>query len=335
MLYLLVKDFKQNEGYRYPDGFIDSLPDYCLDPRCASPMEMSETLTGLHCSNPRCPTKLVRRLVALMSAMGVKDLGASRASAFIDRFGLTNPLFIFAYEPDADGAIGEGISLETSKKIYSQIVEKNSFTLWEYVRNANLPFVQTSAMHIFSDFDSLEDAYKAIEDGGYEYVRNKLSIKKGSSDDLLDNSNISLRALRVFESLMTFKTDLFEALPYVKIKKTHGTGMRVLKAVCSEEVGEPFVSKSAFYTIANNRHEDIHIDFLSGVTKAIDYLIWAGADGVSNVRVTNKVQKVRKYNETYELHKSLGKLKDGEHYIPIVTAAQFLHILDRMEDGEL
>lgn len=331
---MLVSDFKDKMEYRYPEVFLRSLPDTCLDPRCGSPTEMSEVLTGLKCSNPRCPTKVANRIVAIMSALGVKDLGLARANSFVSKFGALNPLYIFAYESEIDGALGDDVSIEVSRRVEEQLKTKKNFALWEYVRIANLPFIQTSALQIFGDYDDLSQAYSDIEQGGVDFIRRKLDISKGASKSTLMSANtgedleseitdVSVRALKVYTSLMTFKTDLFQALPFVNIIRLNDDNMTTLKVVCSEEVGAGFRTKADFYATVNGLYPNLHVEFLSSVTKNIDYLVWAGADG-SNVRVTNKVSKVRKYNETYEAHKATNSLKPGEHYIPILTANQFL-----------
>lgn len=331
---MLVKDFKESFRGVYSDGFLNSLPEKCLDSRCGAPTEMSDVMTTLCCSNPRCPTKIARRINAITASLGIKDLGNARANDFISKHGISNPLLVFAYEPDSDGEMGNSMSMDVSKKIANQFLEKRAFTLWEYVRLANLPFIQSSALQIFGDYDDLEAAYADIEAGGVEFIRNKLNISKGgksSATDDEDAGSISVRALKIYNSLMTFKFDLFQALPFVEIIKTHEQGMITLKAVCSDEVGSPFRTKSDFYATVNNLYKNVHVEFLNSVTKSIDFLVWAGADGVSPARVTNKVQKARRYNEQYEEHKSSGSLKNGEHYIQIVTAGEFIKKLEKMQ----
>lgn len=327
---MLVTEFKQKQGLRFPNEFLDCLPDTCLDDRCNSPTEMSEVLTGLKCSNPRCPTKLAKRLTAIASSLGVKDLGMSRANDFINKWGITNPLLIFAYEP-IDGQLGHSISMEMSEKIFNQFETKRNFTLWEYVRLANLPHIQSSALHIFGDYDDLNKAYADIEAGGIDFIRSKLGVSKGKvADDEEGITDVSIRALKVYQSLMLFKADLFEALPYIKIIKTHEEGVLTLKAVCSEQVGEPYRTKSEFYSTVNNMFPDIHVEFLQAVNKGIDFLVWAGAEDAS-VRVTNKVKKVRAWNESYHDAVANGIVKEGQREIPIVSANQFLALLDNMK----
>lgn len=325
VIVVLVSEFKAKQGYRFDKSFLESLPDICLDKRCGSPMEISEVLTGLKCSNPRCPTKVANRIVAIANMLGIKDIGIARANAFIDKFSVHNPLEVFGYSFDKSGTFGESVNEEQSRKIEQAFKSRNKFSVWEYVRLANLPFVQTSALQIFGDYDSLEKAYNDIENMGVQFIANKLNIEKGKSndfDDLDGVQDVSLRALKVYNSLMEYRQDLFECLPYVEIISVNNGATKTLKVVCSDEVGNGYKTKAEFYAAMNGLYPNLHIEFLSSVTKAIDYLVWAGAED-SSARVTGKVQKVTKYNEQYELHKQQGKLKDGEHYIPIVSAKQF------------
>lgn len=308
---MLVSLFVDEASPLFKDAFYECLPCEC--PVCGMPMEMSETLTNLHCSNPRCYSKVTQRLLAIANAIGVKDLGEARAEKWVLNFGITNPLDIFTYEPDTDGQMDDSISIELSNKIVAQFKTRNKFTLAEFVRVANLPNIQMSAFALFGQFDDLEEAYKHIEQGGVEYVRDCLSIKDKGTED------ISIRALKVYDSLMTYKDDLFEGIEYVEIIKLHTEGMKTLKAVCSTEVGEPFRTKADFYATCNNLYPNIHIEFGNSVTKATDYLIWAGASG-RPAAVTNKVKKARGYQE-----------KGCD--IKIVTAKEFLGILETLSKG--
>lgn len=315
---MFVKDFKEKMEYELPEMYLECLPEFCFE--CDSPMELSETLTGLHCSNPRCPSKVAQRLFAICNSIGVKNIGRKRAEGFVKKFGIENPLCIFTYEPEEDGELCDGVSLDTSIQIMEQFKNKKSFTLTEYVRVANLPYLQTSCVSIFGDYDDLSKAYKDIESGGVGFIQDKLDIKGGDT--------LSIRALKVYESLMLYKSDLFEGLNFVNIIRVNdksNTEMTYLKAVCSDEVGYPFKTKNDFYATVNNEYKDVHVEFLQSVTKSIDYLIWAGADGKTNARYTNKVKKVEGWNEAY---KKTGKGKE----IPIVTATEFLGIIGKLHE---
>jgi len=307
---MLVIDMYNNRESMFPEIFYESIPLTCPEPACEYPMQISETLTKVNCANPRCPSKIAQRLLALANSIGVKDLGESRAEKFVRKFGITNPMSIFMYEPDEDGFLGDGISYELSVKIAKQFQSRNKFTLSEYVSYSNLPFLQTSALDIFGGYDDLEKAYEDIERGGIEFISNKLSIMKAW--------DISSRAISVYSSLMTYKNDLFETLDAVSIIRTNTADIKKLIALCSDQVGYPFNTKAEFYAEVNNMNTGIHVEFLKTFKDDIDYLIWAGADG-SPARHTNKVKKAEALNK-----------KAGKVVIPIVTASQFIQIIKRL-----
>lgn len=302
---VFINDLRRNyESMGLPEEFAFCIPDVCPD--CGAPMVMSETLTGLHCSNPKCGSKLVMRIRQICKDMNVLYFGESAIERFINYYDVTNPLDIF--ELKVGMPLGEGISQEVSDKIIRQIEEKKTFLLWEYVRVANIPFVRTSARPIFSGYRNLTEAYKDIEDGGVEFIRNKLGIKG-------DDDEISIQAVKVYTSLIENKDDLLEDEPFVRIISTEGK--KELNVVCSDQVGGSFKTKPEFYAyIKGEFGESYQVNFLTSVNKKIDYLVWAGADG-SPARYTSKVQKVEKYN------------KDGCN-IPIVTANQFIKILKNL-----
>lgn len=303
---MLVQDLV---NYGFDEDFLDCLPTEC--PECGSPMEITDALTQLHCINPVCKLKIAQRLVALASAIGVKDLGPSRALKFVRHFDLRNPLAIFAYEPDEDGQLAPDINMDISRSIAEQFQARKTFTLAEYVRAANLPGIQGSVFQIFEGYDDIYAAYDKIHAEGVDYIRTKLGIA--------DGDNISIRATKVYESLLTYENDLKSCISSVNIQKIHTEDMKVIKAVCSSEVGSGFRTKADFYATCNNKYPNIHIEFGNSVTKSTDYLVWAGVED-TGVGVTSKVRKAMKYQEQ-------------GCPIEIVSAMQFIAILDKLGGG--
>lgn len=299
---LFIKDVKSNYfSYGLPYEFAECLPDVCS--ACGSLMVMNESLTHLRCSNPRCKDKIIQRIKAMCQSLGVLGFGESTIEKFVDYYGVTNPLNIFNLRVGMD--LSEDISEEVSGKIISQLVKKKDFQLWEYVMIANIPGIQTSAKSIFSGYDSLEEAYNAIEAGGVPFIQGKLGI--------YNDGEISIMASKVYEALVEFKDDLFECLPDVNIVSVNG--LPELEVVCSDQVGDQFSTKKEFYSYVADRYKGrVHVNFLGSVKRSIDYLIWAGADG-SCARYTNKVKTVEGYNER-------------GCSIPILTADQFIKELD-------
>lgn len=295
---MFVSDIKEHyDEYGLPRRFAECLPEYCES--CGAPLVIRETLTGLHCSNPRCVDKIVKRIEMLCDDLNILYFGESTIEKFVEDYHITNPMEIFALEKGM--LISRDASPEVSAKIINQIVEKRRFLLWEYVMYSNMPHIKTSARKIFQGYSSLDEAYRDIENGGIEFIQDKLGIW---------GSTISVQAMKIYKSLMEYKADLFDTLENVEIINLENT--KELNVVCSDEVGGGFKKKAEFYDyVKKNFGSKAHFNFLPSVNKSIDYLVWKGADG-SPARYTSKVKTVEGWNSK------------GVTNIPIVTAGQFL-----------
>ena len=303
---MLVKEFVDKRIDGFPTGFYESLPTVCLEDGCGYPTEMCETLTGLHCSNPRCPAKVAQRMEAIFTTLGVKGVGEVGFRNIVNHWNFRNPLFIFAYEP-SDGQLAPSINMTTSTAVYEQLQKKNSFTLPEYVRIANLPNIQTSSGAIFDKFDDINEAYEAIEKGGIQYVQSCLGVSK---------EDTSLRAIKIFDSLMTYKQDLIEAFDCVNIIPKNN-GMLHFKVCVSQAVECGFKTKAEFYNAVNSIAPDkLYVEFLGSATKDIDYLVWAGTTP------SRKVSTVMKRNEA------------GGN-TPILNATEFIAEMKRLVNGSI
>lgn len=291
-----------------PEEFLRILPQDCDE--CNSPLQISETLTSLQCSNPRCAVKIRMRIKAVCDALSIKDFGESRITAFLDLYKTTNPMDMFDLKLGMQ--LGVGIGDTTSNNVIQNILQvknEQSFLLWEAVRVQNLPGIQTSAQPIFNGFHSIEEAYETIEDGGVEFISDRLSNTPGEGE-------IGLRAIQIYETLLKFKEEIIEGVNYLNI--TSMEGKQELTVVVSDQVGGSFNTKNEFYNHCRENYSDTyHFNFANSLTKKTEFLIWAGADG-SSARYTSKVDKAQKYNSH-----GAG--------IPIMTATQFT---DFMESGK-
>lgn len=300
---MFVSDIKENYfEYNLPEEFADILPDTCAV--CGAPLEISATLTGLHCSNPRCPDKLIKRISAICEDIGVLDFGEARIEKFLDYYTVTNPLDIFELRPGMP--LGEGISQELADRIINQICEKREFLLWEFVMVANIPYVRTSARKIFQGYNNLTEAYSDIESGGVAFIQDKLEIN--------NDGEVSVQAIKIYKSLMEFKDDLLEGEQNIIVKDLEG--IKELNVVCSDKVGGRFAKRAEFYAYVNKHFEGrYYVNFLPSVNRKIDFLVWAGADG-SPAIYSNKVKTVEAYNA-----KGCN--------IPIVTGTQLIDLLEQ------
>lgn len=297
---MFINDLKENWfNYNLPYEFAECLPEKC--PTCGSPTEMSEVLTGLHCSNPRCPDKIVMRIRAICQKLGILGFGESTIMKFVEYYKVTNPINIFGLYPGMSIADPEEVSDLVSDKIIAQIDAKRDFQLWEFVQIANIPGVQTSAKDIFGDYTSLDDAYAAIEEGGVDFIQRKLGIAA--------DMELSVRAMQVYTNLMLFKDDLYDGIVDVNIIDM--SDVKEINIYCSDQAGGNFKHKKDFYAAIQKEFGDrVYFNIVGSVNKKLNYLIWAGADGTP-CRVTSKVTTVQGYQ---------AKGYD----IPIMTADQFI-----------
>lgn len=289
---MLVKELKDKTDL--PEEFINLLPSVCPD--CGGDMQISDTLRELSCTNLYCWGKASQRMVSFLQDLGVKNMGESRCIDLINTFQVTNPFFLFHYDVEEHGTIGN-MSEEFCQDIVDQMDEHRTMMLWEYVKYANLPYLRDSARNIFSDYNDLEVFYDDLEQDGIDLIQNKLGIKDMEDD-------VSIRALNIYKTLIRYKDELFEYIDDVTIIQPN----RVFNICISTSVGGGYNSKADFVNKMNTEYANkCHINFLSSVTKDIDYVIWSGVGGA-----TSKVKKAEKYG------------------IPIVNGVQFEEILRRL-----
>lgn len=301
---MFVSDMRENySNYGLPIKFVECIPEYCTS--CGALMEIGETLTGLHCSNPKCKDKVVMRIKSICQDLGVLSFGESTIEKFVDYYGISNPLNVLALQEGM--LLSDEVSEKVSTSIIAQLHKKRNFLLWEYVMLANLPYIRTSARKIFQGYTTLEDAYNDIEAGGVDFIQKKLGIA--------NEGEVSVQAMKIYSTLMEFKDDLFECV--IEINIINMEDKKELNVVCSDQVGGEFNKKAEFYAYINETFTDkVHVNFLPSVNKSIDYLVWAGADG-SPARYTSKVKTVEGYN-----NKGLN--------IPIMTATQFIEEMENL-----
>ena len=63
---------------------------------------------------------------------------------------------------------------------------------------------------IFKEYDSLDDFYADLESDGIEFLEKQLSV--------FVDEELSMRALKAYDVLMTFKQDLYDGIDYVEIE---------------------------------------------------------------------------------------------------------------------
>lgn len=136
------------------------VPDYCTEESggCGSELVVTNTLSELSCSNPRCNIKLASRGAAMLNAFGIKGSGYEFCKKFIDNNGFNSHLALFVATEKMLNNTGR---LSDAHKLYKLInkVKAMSYTYPTLVGNLCLPGLDARARDIFKDCSSLRDFY--------------------------------------------------------------------------------------------------------------------------------------------------------------------------------
>ena len=305
---VLVKDLEFSElGSSLDPRFFEVVPQFCES--CESPLDMNMALTELKCINPMCTGKLVMRVRKLCEALGIKHFGESSIEKWVDENGIVSPLQLYNIE---DGMLLNGISDSLADKLLPQISAVKTMKLWEFVANAQLPYIQMSAKKLLEGYSNLEDFFSDMTDGGVDFIQTRLGI--GDQYDDLGNPIVSTMASKVFTSLLESQEELLEAINYITLEDESNVQEFII--VASDEVGNGFSTKREFYNYIKQRYAGLATFTVgSSVTKKTNIVIWKGFDGTP-ARETSKVKR------TYELHNQGVQIQG-------YTAAEFIEAFDK------
>lgn len=305
---VLVKDLEFSElGSSLDPRFFEVVPQFCDS--CESPLDMNMALTELKCINPMCTGKLVMRVRKLCEAVGIKHFGESSIEKWVDENGIVSPLQLYNIE---DGMLLNGISDSLADKLLPQISAVKTMKLWEFVANAQLPYIQMSAKKLLEGYSNLEDFFSDMTDGGVDFIQTRLGI--GDQYDDLGNPIVSTMATKVFTSLLESQEELLEAINYITLEDESNVQEFII--VASDEVGNGFSTKREFYNYIKQRYAGLATFTIgSSVTKKTNIVIWKGFDGTP-ARETSKVKR------TYELHNQGVQIQG-------YTAAEFIEAFDK------
>lgn len=195
---MLVEELNKNRFKRIDTRFYDSLPRYCEIESCGFPIEINEVLNDVRCTNKRCPKKIARRIELMSEAMGI-DINYEESLQYVLMNNVTNPMYLFKSQA------GIELTEEDKNKL------KEELSLRRYVELNKLPFLEYSLI-MFDDYTNLDDFYKELDIDGVEYIEKQLGLYTEDEDE------ISLRAIKIYEVLMTFKQDLYEGIEYVTLE---------------------------------------------------------------------------------------------------------------------
>lgn len=193
---MLVAELDKNRFKKIDSRFYDSLPKFCEVESCGFPMQINEVLTEVSCSNVRCPKKIAKRVQELCQKLGI-EITYLTAFDYVIMNHITNPMYLFKSQA----------SIELEQEERDKIIKQMS--LERFVELNCLPYLEDT-IKIFKEYDSLDDFYADLESDGIEFLEKQLSV--------FVDEELSMRALKAYDVLMTFKQDLYDGIDYVEIE---------------------------------------------------------------------------------------------------------------------
>ncbi len=193
---------------RYADDLSDICEPFNGNERgCGSPLLITETLSEITCSNPRCNLKLAGRASRMLKALGVKGIGYGYCRDLIYNTGMTSHLEILV--ADMPTLLKSG-KAALSENLYNQlqVALKRSFTYPQMVKLLNLPELSDRALVLFKWCRSLSEFY-AVRD--YHGLTTEDFIKRYKGFDSKLAKDIS-NTIDVFEPELSLIDKFFKVL---------------------------------------------------------------------------------------------------------------------------
>lgn len=266
------------ENHLLPDYILDCIPETC---ECGAPIEFTDTLRQIYCSNARCLYKVASRLEAMAKAMQSDGWGESTCITVCREFGMISPFQVFLLEDMLKQGRTSSVSAFPKKVENICDRKKRNVELWEVVRLAGIPSIETIAYKIFAGYNNLTEAFSDIEKGQVPFIAEKLGIK---------NVESGVMAVKVYNTLMEYKEELLFGETQFDIHKPAGQTIHI--AITGGVYG--FRNKSEFIKYINNRYNGkVNAMLMNSVTQKVDILI---ADGDSS---SNKYRTAHRINDRY------------------------------------
>lgn len=279
---------------------LEYIPETC--PVCGSDIEFTDSLKQIYCVNDRCALKIASRLESMAKDMKADGWGESACLTAVQQFNLKSPYQIFIIKD-------KGLDcpdIPAFQKKLDSICDMNKRTvrLWEVVKLGNLPHIAQIAYKLFDGFDTLSEAYDALETYEVPFIAERLGLRDSES---------SIMAVRIYNTLIQYKQELLFGETQFKVYKPEGKKISI--AITGGVEG--FKNKSEFIQYINNRYYgQISATLVNTVSSNVDILV---ADNDTSSR---------KY-------KQACKLRENGNDILITTSSGLLEYLDAGADNNV
>lgn len=281
------------------EDVLNAIPHNC---ECGAPIEFTDSLRQIYCSNPQCYYKVAARLESMCKKLEAEGWGESTCIAVCRDFKLKSPYQVFQLEKVVKEGYGYTGTSAFEKKVTSICnPELRKVELWKVVELAGIPSIESIAYKIFNGYSTFQEAFKDIEAGQVPFIANKLGLK---------NSESGVMAVRVFDTLMEYHDEILYGEKQFEIYTPTGDTLYI--AITGGVSG--FKNKAEFISYITDRYNGkVNAMLMNTVTSQVDMLV---VDGDTS---SNKFKSAIKINDKY-LEKGLengaiskedvGKLKD-------------------------
>ena len=244
---------------------------------CGAEVEFTDSLRQIYCSNPRCFFKIAARLEAMAKHMKADGWGESTCVTVCQEFKLKSPYQVFLLEKYINDGGSSGVPAFEKKVKSICDPSKRRVELWEVVKLAGIPSIETIAYKIFNGYDSLKDAFVDIENRQVPFIAEKLGLK---------NIDGSVMAVNVYNTLMQYKEELLFGETQFTIYKPTGQTMYI--AITGGVNG--FRNKSEFVNYIKARYNGkLNPMLLNSVTSEVDILIADGDTASNKFKTANRI----------------------------------------------
>ena len=272
---------------------------------CGSELEFTASLRQVYCPNKHCYLKIAARLEYMAKAMGADGWDRDTSVKVCRDFKLKSPYQVFLLGET------EHAEIQAFNKKISSICDpvKRRLRLWEVVKLAGIPNLETTAYKIFDGYTNLTEAYEDIKKYQVPFIADKLGLKRADT---------GVMAVSIYNTLIEYEAELLFGEKKFQVYQANGQKIQI--AIDGGIDGFP--NKSSFINHINLKYSGkVNAMLMNSVVSNIDVLI---ADGDTNSR---KYKTACKLNEkAIERAKSNGDT--SWHKIMITTSAEYLDYLD-------
>lgn len=263
---------------------LDIIPKTCV---CGSPIEFTDSLRQIYCSNPRCYYKVAARLEAMAKKLRGPNgeccdgWGESTCVKVCKTFKMISPYQVFQLEDMVKK--GTTCDVPAFEKKVASICNPNlrKVELWKVVELAGIPSIESIAYKIFGGYHNFQEAFEDIERGQVAFIANKLGVK---------NSETSVMAVNVYKTLLEYKDEILYGEKQFDIYEP--TGKTLYMCITGGVSG--FRNKSEFVQYINNRYNGkVNAMLMNTVTTQVELLVADGDTG------SNKFKTAMRLNGKY------------------------------------